>query len=157
MARILVVDDDPVIRELLAEVLQDESDHSVIVAANGQDALNVLHAEPVDAIVCDVNMPVMDGVELVQAVRADPRLHDVPVLLISAAMEPQNIDPDLGVDLMLEKPFEINALLTCVGFILEQVSASTRTVRVTRRRATASVRRFIRGPRQHRLKGSLAL
>jgi adenylate cyclase len=144
---ILVVDDDSVIRELLAAVLEEESEHDVIVAANGQEALDQLSEHAVDAIVCDVNMPVMDGIELVRKMRANPDTEELPVLMISAAVPADALEPELGVDLLLEKPFEIPALLACVSFILEHVRASTRTVRVTRRRATESMTRLVRGQR----------
>jgi CheY-like chemotaxis protein len=145
MARILVVDDDSVIRGLLIEVLEDESDHEVIVASNGQEALDQLDQHPVDAIVCDINMPVMDGFELVRNVRARPELHDLPVLLMSAAARLERVDPDLEVDLMLEKPFELTSLLACVGYILDGVRAGKRTVRVTRRRAASQIDRIVQG------------
>jgi two-component system chemotaxis response regulator CheY len=151
MATILVVDDDSVIRELLAAVLEEESDHEVIVAANGQEALDQLSEHPIDAIVCDVNMPVMDGIELVRSVRANPDTEELPVLMISAAVPASALEPELGVDLMLEKPFEINALLACVSFILDQVRAGTQTVRVTRRRAAESMNRIINASRPPRL------
>jgi CheY-like chemotaxis protein len=147
MARILVVDDDSVIRELLAAVLEEESDHQVILAANGQEALDRLTEFAVDAIVCDINMPVMSGLELVRRVRADPDLCDTPVLMISAVVEPNDLDPELEVDLMLEKPFEINALLACVAFVLKGVRAGRRHVVVSRRRAAASVERIVHSTR----------
>jgi CheY-like chemotaxis protein len=150
MARILVVDDDSVIRELLETVLEEESDHQVIVAANGQEALHQLETAPVDAVVCDVNMPVMDGYELVRALRSNPDLRDMPVLMISAAERLNSVDPDLGVDLMLEKPFELSSLLACVGFILNGVRAGTRGVRVTRRRAVESLDRVVRSGQRSR-------
>jgi CheY-like chemotaxis protein len=160
MARILVVDDDSVIRELLTAVLEEESDHDVVVAGNGQEALERLAEAPVDAIVCDVNMPVMDGYELVRAVRAQDEFTDLPILMISAAVAADDLDPDLQVDLMLEKPFEINALLACVSFALGRVRAGQRTVRVTRRRAAMSVNRMLRQTREARgeshLGGSVA-
>lgn len=156
MARILVVDDDSVIRELLVEVLEDESDHEVIVASNGQEALDQLQRHAVDAIVCDINMPIMDGFELVRNVRSSPELHDLPVLLISAAARLEKIDPDLEVDLMLEKPFELNSFLACIGFILNGVRAGTNTVRVTRRRAASQIDRIVQGHRQPRYNTSSA-
>jgi CheY-like chemotaxis protein len=159
MARILVVDDDSVIRELLTAVLEEESDHEVIVAGNGQEALERLAEDTVDAIVCDVNMPVMDGYELVRAVRAQDDLTDLPILMISAAVSADELDPELQVDLMLEKPFEINALLACVSYVLGRVRAGSRTVRVTRRRAAMSVNRMLRqsrdAPGNSRLGGSV--
>jgi CheY-like chemotaxis protein len=156
MARILVVDDDSVIRELLVEVLEDESDHEVIVASNGQEALDQLGRHPVDAIVCDINMPVMDGFELVRNVRAHPELQDLPVLMMSAAARLERVDPDLEVDLMLEKPFELTSLLACVGYILDGVRAGTRTVRVTRRRAASQIDRIVQSHRRLRYGASTA-
>lgn len=160
MAKILVVDDDSVIRELLVEVLAEESGHEVIVASNGQVALDQLEQQAVDAIVCDVNMPVMDGFELVRRVRANSRLHGMPVLMISAAARLERVDPDLEVDLMLEKPFELSSLLACVEFILDGVRAGSRvgshTVRVTRRRAASRLDRIVQSRRnQPRLSPSL--
>ena len=152
MARILVVDDDSVIRELLVEVLEDESGHEVIVAANGQSALDQLNQHKVDAVVCDVNMPVMDGFEFVRNLRANPELHDLPVLMITAAARLERVDPDLEVDMMLEKPFELASLLACVNFILNGVRAGTRvgshTVRVTRRRAASQLERIVQSRRR---------
>ena len=161
MARILVVDDDSVIRELLVEVLEGESDHEVIVAANGQAALDQLEQHQIDAVVCDVNMPVMDGFEFVRNVRANPELHDLPVLMISAAARLERVDPELEVDMMLEKPFELSSLLACIGFILHGVRAGTRagthSVRVTRRRAATQLDRIVQGRRrQPHYGGSMA-
>lgn len=153
MANILVVDDDSVIRELLVAVLEEESGHQVIVASNGQEALDRLEANEIDAIVCDINMPVMDGFELVRNVRANPDLHELPVLMISAAAKLERVDPNLDVDLMLEKPFELSSLLACIGFILNGVRAGTRagshSVRVTRRRAASQLDRIVQGRRCH--------
>lgn len=161
MARILVVDDDSVIRELLVTVLEEESDHQVIVASNGQEALDQLEQHTVDAIVCDINMPVMDGFELIRAIRANPTLHHMPVLLMSAAARLEQVDPDLEVDMLLEKPFELSSLLACVGFILNGVRAGRRvgshTVRVTRRRAASQLERIVLARRhQPRYGGSTA-
>lgn len=153
MARILVVDDDSVIRELLVEVLEDESGHDVIVASNGQEALDKLDQTSIDAVVCDINMPVMDGFELVRNIRSTPELQDLPVLMISAAARLERVDPELNVDLMLEKPFELGSLLACVGFLLHGVRAGARagsnTVRVTRRRAANQIDRLVNNRQHH--------
>jgi CheY-like chemotaxis protein len=159
MAHILVVDDDSVIRELLVEVLAEESGHHVIVASNGQEALRQLEQHTVDAIVCDVNMPVMNGFELVRHVRANTDYEHLPVLLISAAARLEHADPDLEVDMMLEKPFELNSLLACVGFLLNGVRAGARagmrTVRVGRRHAATRFDRIVLSHGHHpRLSGS---
>jgi DNA-binding response OmpR family regulator len=99
----------------------------------------------------------MNGLELVRAIRSSSELQELPVLMISAEAAVDDIDPELGVDLMLEKPFEINALLACVTFVLGRVRAGRRTVRVTRRRAASSLNRVIRRSRRSsQFGGSLA-
>jgi two-component system, chemotaxis family, chemotaxis protein CheY len=154
MATILVVDDDSVIRELLAAVLEEESEHHVIVAGNGQEALDQLGTHEVDAMVCDVNMPIMDGLELLRSIRANPDTEDLPVLMLSAAVPADALEPELGVDLMLEKPFEISALLACVSYVLQTVRARAQNVRVTRRRAAAKVGRLVRPARRRQHLGT---
>lgn len=136
MERVLVVDDDAVIRDLLAAILEEETDYEVIQAANGREALDRLAESRVDAIVCDVNMPVMGGVELVRRVRADPRLRQMPVIVISAVETPATLDPRLDIDIMIEKPFDISTLAACLAFVLSGARAGHQQIWVTRRRAT---------------------
>jgi CheY-like chemotaxis protein len=76
---ILVVDDDVDVRELYRDFLQ--SRFQVLEAANGQEALEVLKTRPVDLAIVDVVMPVMNGVDLVRAIRADPSLESLPVIV----------------------------------------------------------------------------
>lgn len=135
MGRVLVVDDDTVIRELLATILEEETDFEVLKAAHGREALDRLSETRVDAIVCDVNMPVMNGVELVRAVRANPRLRGVPIIVISAIETPATLDPNLDIDVMLEKPFDISTLTACLSFVLNGARGPRQQVWVTRRRA----------------------
>jgi CheY-like chemotaxis protein len=120
MARILVVDDDAAIRDLLTAVLGGEAEHDVIVAENGCDALDRLRETTVDAVVCDVNMPVMDGIALVRELRDHADTRTLPVLLIST-IEPEALDPALEVDMLLTKPFEISTLLASVRHVLARV------------------------------------
>ncbi len=135
MERVLVVDDDAVIRDLLAAVLQEETDYEVILAANGREALDRLAESRVDAVVCDVNMPVMGGVELVRTIRADSRLSRTPVIIISAVETPETLDPRLDIDVMIEKPFDITTLTACLAFVLNGARRDRQHVWVTRRRA----------------------
>jgi DNA-binding response OmpR family regulator len=133
---------------MLAAVLIEECDHEVILAANGREALDKLADEPVDALICDVNMPIMNGDDLVRAIRADPALHELPVVLTSAGAYLDRVDPELGVDLMLEKPFDISVLLACLTFVLDRVRAGRRSVRVSRRRAASSIHRMLLASRR---------
>lgn len=144
MATILVVDDDAAVLRLLTSILADESGHAVISASNGREALNRLNTEAVDAVVCDVNMPIMDGIALVRAMRTDESLRDLPVVMISAMVQGGEVAPDLDVDLLLEKPFEVNALIACVSYVLGRVRAGQSSIRVTQRKASDSMQRMIR-------------
>jgi adenylate cyclase len=87
--RVLVVDDTPFNRQLLRRLL-DRIGHSTLEAADGQAALDLLRdpaTEPVDVILLDIMMPVMDGYETLAALKADERLRDLPVIVISGVDE----------------------------------------------------------------------
>jgi CheY-like chemotaxis protein len=76
---ILVVDDDPDIRECYRYVLEPR--FTMLEAGNGRDALRILAAQDVALLIVDVHMPVMNGFELIRAVRDDPALHAIPVIV----------------------------------------------------------------------------
>src|SRR5689334_15142688 len=119
MARILVVEDEPAIRELLVLVLGDEG-HAVLAAPDGQAALAILRRQPVDLVVTDAMMPRLDGPGLIAQMRALPGLGVLPVLLMSAA--------GIGFPLrdpgtvFLAKPFDLGQLLGLVQAALEHAS-----------------------------------
>ena len=122
MAKILLVDDDEQLRELLVETLT-EAGHSVTVAANGRDAQLILDHQIYDLIVSDVQMPVMNGIELLQWVRNNVQ---TPLILMSGfsrlleLMKPK----DIGAKAFLSKPFQPSELLSLVDKSLaSEVSA----------------------------------
>ncbi|MBK9259092.1 MAG: response regulator [Polyangiaceae bacterium] len=78
---ILIVEDDPSLREMYNAVLTPR--FKVLEAANGREALDILDKEVVALVITDIHMPVMTGVELVRAIRTDPRLRDVPIVVQS--------------------------------------------------------------------------
>jgi CheY-like chemotaxis protein len=110
---ILLVEDDAGIRESIAECLAYEG-YAVAVASNGEEALAWLRrsGRP-DLVVLDLVMPVMNGVQFLDHVRAEPAWKDVPVVLMTAAM-PAAGAPLPRVDGYLPKPFELADLLAVV-------------------------------------------
>lgn len=109
---LLVVEDDDDIRTSMAELLSAEG-YSVLEARNGKEALDVLrHAEPLPRLILlDLMMPVMSGAEFCAAQHRDPRLKDIPVILVSASSQIQQSAAEMGVTGVLRKPMSLNALL----------------------------------------------
>lgn len=116
MPKILVVDDEPDIAELLQTVLEEEG-HQVIVAGNGREGLTrVMEGRP-DLILCDVMMPLMDGVGLCRAVQADPATRDIPLVFMSAGRKPVNAD-GCRYEAFIPKPFELTVVIEVVASLL---------------------------------------
>lgn len=111
--RILVVDDDPSIRSLVAEVLEDEG-FTVDLASNGAEALALLEGSLPSVIVTDLMMPVMDGWEFVRTCRQDTGLSGVPIVVMSAAHGLPDHAKHLGVRACLAKPFDLDVLVGAV-------------------------------------------
>ncbi len=112
--RILVVEDDAGIRDSVEECLASEG-HDTASVANGAEALEWLAREPTppDLVVLDLVMPVMNGAELIERLRAQPRLAAVPIILMTAAMSGPGLTLP-AVDAVLPKPFDLEALLAAV-------------------------------------------
>ena len=116
MKTVLVVDDEPVIRELVADLLRDEG-HAVVTAADGREGLAVLAREHLDLVLMDVMMPGLDGRAAYLGMRAQPELLDVPVILMSAAVQSERLDSSIAA--FLAKPFDLDALLALVARLLD--------------------------------------
>ena len=112
---ILIVDDEPGIADALAMVLSDEG-HTVRTASHGAEAAALLSREPVDLVVSDVMMPMVDGVTLVRQLRG--RGDNTPVVLMSAA--PHRVRELPGVRLV-SKPFDLDAILEVVACALDPI------------------------------------
>lgn len=108
MARrtVLVADDDPMTRQVLATVL-DLEEFEVVLAEDGNQALELLRKDPPDAAVLDHMMPGLSGMEVIAELRADDATRDLPVVLLTAAQTSSLPgDPvDEGAQAHLEKPF----------------------------------------------------
>ena len=108
---VLIVDDDPEIREVMAAVIASEG-YAVETAANGAEALEMLQTIQPALIFLDIQMPIMDGAEFRQAQRQDRDLIRIPTIVMTAA----NVEPmlDLAVEETLRKPAHKEAVLAIV-------------------------------------------
>jgi two-component system, chemotaxis family, chemotaxis protein CheY len=84
MATILVVDDASLTR-LLLEVMLQRLNHTVLFADNGEEALEILASREVQLVISDINMPYMDGLALLDVLRADDLHQDLPVVMMTAS------------------------------------------------------------------------
>ncbi|SEO87670.1 two-component system, chemotaxis family, response regulator CheY [Methylobacterium sp. ap11] len=82
MATILTVDDSPSIRQMIRVALSPAG-HTIIEAGDGAEGLKKAQAEPIDLVITDLNMPVMDGLELIRRLRGVPALSGLPIVFLS--------------------------------------------------------------------------
>jgi DNA-binding response OmpR family regulator len=120
--RILVVDDEPRYLRLLEANLLTEG-YEVVTAADGEEALDVFSANPVDLVLLDVMLPRMDGFATCQRIR---QFSNVPIIMLTAKGEEQNRvrGLDVGADDYLVKPFSIMELLARVRAVLRRAQVS---------------------------------
>ncbi len=118
-ARVLVADDNSDMRQYLARLLSEQ--YEVETVADGQAALQAVHKNPPDLIVSDVMMPMLDGFEILKALRGDEQTRTIPVVLLSArAGEESRVEGiKAGADDYLIKPFSARELLARVSGRLE--------------------------------------
>lgn len=110
--RVLIVEDDPDIRLLFSTTMAAHG-FEVSTASNGEEALAALASDPLPAaIVADLHMPVMDGWELLTALRANPRVSSIPVVVLTAADDPSREAPRPGT--ILTKPVSTEALIEAI-------------------------------------------
>ena len=125
MARILVVDDDPAIRQLLTDVLEMDG-YKVSIAVDGLAAVRDLEASSPDFVILDVMMPGLDGFGVLSTIRARPG-EPVPVLMLTAAAESDASSRAWasGVDYYLAKPFTADAVLDVLNGVLADQTGVT--------------------------------
>jgi two-component system chemotaxis response regulator CheY len=117
--RVLVVDDDEAIRDLLDDVLELEGYESR-TAADGEAALAAAVDWTPDLIVLDLMMPKMDGWQFREAQRALPHLRDVPVLVVSASQRVHDAHHELGAAAVVAKPFDLESLISTIDRLANQ-------------------------------------
>jgi CheY-like chemotaxis protein len=113
---VLVVDDDPFIRKLVATTLEDVSKFELYEAADGIEALQIAEREQPAIIFLDLDMPRLDGIDACRQLRANPATSDVTIVILTAAQGEtmERRAEDAGADLFLTKPFSPLDLLRLV-------------------------------------------
>lgn len=118
--RVLVVDDNKVIRQLIRVNLELEG-IEVVTAADGAECLDIVHHVQPDVVTLDVVMPRLDGLRTAARLRSDPRTRELPLAIISACTQYEvESGLDVGVDAFLAKPFEPTELVDLVKDLMER-------------------------------------
>lgn len=122
--RILLIEDDSRLAAMLSEYL-GEAGYRVSIAAAGAAGMQMVKREPYDALVLDLSLPDIDGLEVCRRLREK---HDLPVLMLTARGEPADriVGLELGADDYLPKPFEPRELLARLRAILRRTESKTR-------------------------------
>lgn len=153
MSKILVIDDQKSIRNTLKDVLEYES-HEVSLAENGPQGLELFESEKHEVVLCDIKMPDMDGIEVLN------RIHlinpDVPVIMISGH---GNIDTAVdaikkGAYDFIEKPLDLNRLLVCIRNAVEKKELVTET-RVLKKQVSKTYEMIGDSPAINKVKGMI--
>ncbi len=116
-ARILVVDDERQIRELLARFLAREG-YEVVLASNGEEAIKLVESEDPQVILLDVKMPGTDGIEMCKKLKAEEKTSFIPVIIMTALSDRKTEAVEARADDFVDKPFNLAELLVRVKSIL---------------------------------------
>jgi two-component system chemotaxis response regulator CheY len=113
--RVLTVDDSKTMRDMVSFTLK-QAGYDVVEAVDGSNALSVLAAGKVDCIITDLNMPVMDGIQLIRSVRADPTHRATPILMLTTESDDskKSAGREAGATGWLVKPFNPEKLVQTV-------------------------------------------
>jgi len=124
--RILIVDDFSTMRRIVKNLLGDLGFTNTAEAEDGHAALALLQSQAFDFVVTDWNMPVMTGIDLLKAIRADAKLKTLPVLMVTAEAKREQIieAAQSGVNGYIIKPFTAATLEEKLGKIFERLAAS---------------------------------
>lgn len=119
MKRVLVIEDDLTILENTVEILE-LNNFQPIAAANGVEGVIAAKAQLPDLILCDIQMPQLNGYGVIKELKANPATARIPFIFLSASVEKNEIrlGLDLGADLYLKKPFGLEELLEAIEKLL---------------------------------------
>lgn len=115
MKKILVIDDDKHLQSDLATILQLEG-YETYTADNGQEGLQAAQRHHPDLILCDVNMPVLNGFDMLTSLRRDPQIASIPVIFLTAFNDSAFVrwGMELGAASYISKPYNLDELLAAI-------------------------------------------
>ena len=121
-ARVLHVEDDPSLQNLVRAALEHLGGYEVRSAADGRQALDAVRDFRPQLLLLDLDLPGISGIDTLGALRRREGLRDVPVIFLTAATDPQVLDElrSLGVQEVLRKPFRPRLLVEAVGRVLKE-------------------------------------
>jgi len=142
---ILVIDDDPALLDFLTQRLSPEG-FTVSTASSGQDGINQAIIRRPDLILLDLRMPVQDGITVCKALRANPKTHHIPVIVLTGVLLPSQLEEvrTSGADDFTFKPVDLTDLLIRIRAMLkcrtieDPVERFTRYYEITREAASKS-------------------
>ena len=119
--RILIVEDSPTMRQLLAFALKRLKDVDIVEAQDGMDGLRKVTSDHFDLALIDINMPVMDGLKLVSLIRGEENINDMPIVVVTTegAKEDRERAIALGANEYLTKPIQANKVLQVAKALLK--------------------------------------
>ena len=123
-SRILIVDDMATMRKIIKSLLNQLGYTHVDEAENGKEALAKLKQNKYDLVLLDWNMPEMDGITLLQEIRKDPQLKDIPVIMVTAEAKKENVLLAIqsGANNYIDKPFTAETLKDKLEKVWQQIN-----------------------------------
>ncbi len=110
---VLVVEDEAYLCELIGDVIESEG-HTVRKASNGLEALDRMQERKPQLILLDLMMPIMDGWEFMEALRANPEWDGMPIVIITAIYDVKRTQEETGARAVITKPFDIDQIIEIV-------------------------------------------
>jgi two-component system chemotaxis response regulator CheY len=119
MKKVLIVDDSPSVRKEVAQAL-GKVGYQVIEAVDGADGIIKIDREQPAAVICDVNMPRMNGLDMLEAVRREPRHASLPIVMLTSEGQPALIEraKKAGARGWIVKPFRTDLLVAAVASLV---------------------------------------
>ena len=116
---VLIVDDFSTMRRILTKALKQIGISNIIEAVDGIDALKVLHKEKINLIISDWNMPNMDGLTLLESIRSNKKLNNIPFIMVTAEGQKDSVLKAVrsGVNNYIIKPFTAESLKQKIEYI----------------------------------------